>query len=136
MSKSLWLGGLFGGIVVFLWSLLSWSVLPWHTSDMRRFTNEADMAVVLSNNMTGAGIYALPAIPPNYASMSLDRKKAADAQMEADMKRGPYVYGLLRGSMVVSIPRLMTAAILFDILAALLVSMLVMKTGGMTYGCW
>lgn len=130
MSRPLIFGAALGGIVVFIWSFVSWTILPWHTADLLRFTNEGEVAAVLAGNMHGDGLYTLPAMPPNYSTMSAEQKKAADAQMDADMKRGPVVYGLVRSGYGVNIGKMMGAAIFFDVLAALLVTMLVLKIGG------
>ena len=40
MFRPLVMGAVLGGIVVFLWSMVSWTVLPWHSADLMRFTNE------------------------------------------------------------------------------------------------
>jgi hypothetical protein len=133
MGKSLLMGGLLGGIVVFAWSFISWTVLPWHTSQMLAFTNEAEVASVLSKNMTTAGIYYMPASPKNYASLSAEERKAADARMEEKLKAGPTMFGVVLPNEIMNMPKMMGVSLLFDILAALLITMLVMKTGDMTY---
>ncbi|MBI1796472.1 MAG: hypothetical protein HYR74_05410 [Candidatus Eisenbacteria bacterium] len=134
MTKSLILGGVFGGVVLFAWSFVSWTVLPWHTSDLMRFKNEDEVAQVLARNMAGDGLYTMPAVAPGYGAMSGEQKKAADAKMEAAMQRGPVVYGLVRSGYSANMGKMMGTALFFDFLVALLLSMLVMRTAGMTYG--
>lgn len=133
MFKSLLWGAFLGGIVVFAWSFVSWTVLPWHTSQMQAFTNEDAVAEVIAKHMSTAGVYYMPASPKNYASLSAEERKAADARMEEKMKAGPTMLGVVLPSQVMNMPKMMGASLLFDFLAALLVTMLVMKTGDMTY---
>src|SRR5262245_17851007 len=133
MTKPLIYGAALGGIVVFVWSLVSWTMLPWHNADLLRFQNEDEVAAVLANNMTRDGLYALPAQPANYNQMTAEEKKACEADMMAKMSRGPVVYGLVRGGYTANMGKMIGVALFFDILCALLVSMLLMKTTGMTY---
>ena len=65
--------------------------------------------------------------------MSGEQKKAADAAMMEKMKTSPFFYGVVRRHANENMARNMTYGLLFDILAALLVSGLVMKTAGMSY---
>jgi hypothetical protein len=134
MIKSLALGALLGGLVVFAWSAVSWMLLTWHNPTMHSFTNEAAVAQVLLDNAPRGGMYWLPGLPPGYENLKGDEKKAAEAAMEQRMKTMPFFYGVVHPRANFDMARQMTASILFDILAALLVTMLVMKTGGMTYG--
>ena len=60
MIASLIKGGVLGGLAMFLWSLVSWTVLPWHDATMGRFRDEGAVAAVLTQNTTRRGIYVLP----------------------------------------------------------------------------
>ncbi len=40
MLKSLVLGAILGGLTAFIWSFISWSVLPWHEKQLRSFQND------------------------------------------------------------------------------------------------
>jgi hypothetical protein len=40
MSKKLILGALLGGLVVFVWSAISWMAIPWHESTWRQFQDK------------------------------------------------------------------------------------------------
>jgi hypothetical protein len=133
MMKSLTLGALLGGLVVFAWSAVSWMVLTWHNPTMNSFANEAAVAQVLMENAPTGGMYWLPGMPAGYDKMKGDEKKAADAAMEERMKTLPFFYGVVQPRANFDMGRQMGASILFDILAALLITGLVMKTGGMSY---
>jgi hypothetical protein len=134
MIKSLLLGSLLGGLVVFAWSAISWMVLPWHNPMMISFGNEAAVAQVLAENATTSGMYIMPGLPAGYDKLSGEAKKAADAEMEQRGKTMGFFYGVVLRSANFDMGKMMIVGFLFDVLAALLVMMLVMKTGGMTYG--
>lgn len=133
MMKSLALGAVLGGLVAFIWSAASWMVMPWHNSTMNSFANEDAVAQVLLENAPKGGMYWLPGLPPGYDSMSAEQKKAADAAMQEKTKTSPFFYGVVRRQSQENMARNMTYGLLFDILAALLISMLVLKTSGMSY---
>jgi hypothetical protein len=133
MMKSLALGAVLGGVVAFIWSAASWMVMPWHNSTMNSFTNEDAVAQVLLENAPTSGMYWLPGLPPNYDTMPAEQKKAADAAMQEKMKTSPFLYGVVLRRWQENMARSMTYGLLFDILAALLISMLVLKTSGMSY---
>lgn len=50
MNKSLILGGLLGGLPLFVWGSISWMVLPWHLMTLEKFKDEATVAQALSTN--------------------------------------------------------------------------------------
>lgn len=60
MAKTLIKGALLGGIVLFFWSFLSWTVLPWHTATMHPFTDEAAVVDALKANAPSSGVYVYP----------------------------------------------------------------------------
>lgn len=133
MMKSLALGALLGGLVAFIWTAVSWMALPWHNTTMRSFINEDAVAQVLVENVPTGGMYWMPGLPPNYDSLSGEQKNAAEAAKMEKMKTSPFFYGVVRRRVDDNMGRQMAYGLLFDILAALLITMLVMKTGGMSY---
>lgn len=134
MTRSLVLGAVLGGVVVFVWSAVSWMLLPWHESSMRSFTDEAAVAQVIMDNAPSGGMFMIPGMPPGYASMSQAQKDSCAAAMAQMKAAGPYLYGVVWRGVKEDMGRQMGIGLLFDILAALLVTMLVMRTGGMSWG--
>ena len=59
-KKSFIQAGLYGGLVVFIWGMFSWMVLPWHHKTMHTFKDERKVATVIRDNVTEDGIYAFP----------------------------------------------------------------------------
>ncbi len=60
MGKGLIRGTLFGAIVVFIWMMVSWMVLPWHCSVFNGFKDNASVRSAIVENTEGSGIYLLP----------------------------------------------------------------------------
>jgi hypothetical protein len=43
MARSLLLGAVLGGLTAFVWSFISYGVLPWHLNQYHSFQNEDDL---------------------------------------------------------------------------------------------
>ena len=56
----LFLSGLIGGIILFLWSNISWMVLPWHGATLQGFSNEKIVVSALLESSSNSGVYVLP----------------------------------------------------------------------------
>lgn len=61
--KQLLLAALLGGIVLFLWGWLSWSIIPIHNASLLSIENEDAVIAALHVNMDRKGVYAFPAMP-------------------------------------------------------------------------
>ena len=53
-------GALIGGLVAFIWTNVSWMVLPWHMATISGLSNEAPIAEFLKTYVTEIGLYILP----------------------------------------------------------------------------
>ena len=62
--RKLLLGALLGGLILFLWQFLSWSVLGIHSREMQHAPNQEAVLQALSENLPGEGDYFLPLAPP------------------------------------------------------------------------
>ena len=60
MGKALIKGGLLGGLTMFLWGMVSWTVLPWNRSNVLSFVDEKAVADVVFANAPVRGVYVLP----------------------------------------------------------------------------
>jgi len=60
MWPSLIKGGVMGGLAMFLWGMVSWTVLPWHDASFLRLTDEGAVTAALSANAPRRGVYVLP----------------------------------------------------------------------------
>jgi hypothetical protein len=60
MVRALIKGGVLGGLTMFLWGMVSWTVLPWNRSNIRSFVDDRAVAEVLTANAPVRGVYVLP----------------------------------------------------------------------------
>lgn len=77
---------LIGGLVLFLWGMLSWAILPWHKMYMHKFKDEGRVARVISDNAPESGIYMLP----NMMHLDKDSEEMMDAR--DNMRQGPFMF--------------------------------------------
>lgn len=87
------IAGVLGGIVIFLWGMVSWMVLPWHKDTINHFKDERSVAAVVTANISKSGMYIMPAgemegveahqanMPMIFASISLDGMKPMGGYM-------------------------------------------------------
>jgi hypothetical protein len=127
MFKTLIIGGVVGGLVAFLWTALSWTVLPWHGASLLSFTNEDAVAQAIVANAPEPGVYSLP--NPNKAQGSA----ISDEAMLARMEKGPNMFAVvqLKGDPVMWRP--MATGLLIEIFGAALITWLLMRTVGLGY---
>ena len=103
-----------GGAVAFIWSTISWMVIPWHQPTMSAFEDEAAFAQTVKQSALEPGIYTYPAWTDD----------AEDMQKKHD--EGPYVFasvvpagvGSEMGSMMVGgfLANLVGAALLLTLM--------------------
>ncbi len=58
--KDILLTGLLGGLSLFVWGMISWMALPFHTQTLRPMPNEEAISALLSESITESGAYMLP----------------------------------------------------------------------------
>jgi hypothetical protein len=61
--KQLIFGAIVGGIILFIWGWLSWSLVPIHSSTIKTIENEEAVISTMHVNMTEEGVYAFPGMP-------------------------------------------------------------------------
>lgn len=66
MSKHL-IGALVGGLILFIWQFLSWSMLDIHGNEMRYSAQQDEILEVLEKHLVD-GQYFLPNLPPTAAA--------------------------------------------------------------------
>ena len=72
MKKSL-IGAIVGGIIIFIWQFLSWTLINLH-QPAQQYTEKQDAVMAVLNSNLEEGGYFIPAIPEN--SSWADHKKA------------------------------------------------------------
>ena len=115
--KQIILGGVIGGVIFFVWSIMAWVILPLHEPHLHRIQNEDAMISALQPLLSDHAVYMFPKGP----GMSGD-KAAMDAWAEK-MRRGPT--GLIiynpKGTDPM-MPSQMVIGLILDILSAALIA--------------
>src|SRR5215210_3571607 len=128
MPKQLILGSVLGGIVLFVWSFIAWTFIPWPGEPIRSFSNEGAVEQAIVSNAPASGIYLLP--NPHKTGVTPEQQAAA----EEKLMRGPMVFTSVRLGAMRPFPVLLITQLLTFIISALIVTFLLLKTGGLTYG--
>jgi hypothetical protein len=132
MLKSLLLGAVLGGITAFLWSFISWELLPWHEKQLHSFQNEDEVLAIIASHTPQSGNYLLPTGPPEEG-LTGDQKKAAEEIRMQKMQKGPLMFAAIRKEGFGSFPKALIAQVLYQMLAALLLTWMLLQTSGLSY---
>jgi hypothetical protein len=132
MGKSLLLGTLLGGLTAFLWSSISWEILGWHEKPLLHFNNEEEVSAVLLSHTTQSGTYLLPSTGAQDG-MAPDQKKAAQAALLEQFRKGPILFAALRREGYDSYAKGLLLQLLSLMAAAFLLSWLLLQTQGLGY---
>lgn len=127
MLKSLVKGGMLGGITLFVWGAVSWTVLPWHNLTLQKFTNEDAVVAVIRANATTPGVYFLPNAR-HQPGMTGTEKKAAWESVEKRMAEGPVVFASIRLKGAPSMAPFALTGIVISIIGATLGTLLLLQT--------
>jgi hypothetical protein len=133
MLKSLVLGTILGGLMAFIWSSISWEVLPWHEQGFHSFQNDEEVSAVIASHSTESGNYILPG-RPSMEGMTPDQKKAVLATQMARMQKGPMMFAAVRRGGFGSFAVGLIAQFLILAAGAFLLTWLVLQTSGLGYG--
>lgn len=128
MGKQLVLGTVLGGIVLFIWSALAWTFIPWPGTPLRAFTNEDAVEAAIVANAPQSGNYLLPnPHKPGLTSEQTDR-------LGEKIMRGPMMFASIRLEAMRPFPVLLIVQFLIQLVSALIATFLLLKTCGLTYG--
>ena len=82
------LGGIAGGVVLFVWSVLAWTLLPLHRSSLRTLAAESRVVEALAQARTPGGLYVIPGLP-DASGKTEEERAAAQREWEDRALRGP-----------------------------------------------
>ncbi len=88
MTKKLLIAGIAGGVVLFVWGVVSWMLLPIYQSSLRTLPGEEGVVAALVATRAGAGLYVIPGLPRADAG-SKEAAAAAEHAWEEKSRRGP-----------------------------------------------
>jgi hypothetical protein len=119
-------GALIGGLIAFIWTNISWMVLPWHQITISTLPNEAPVAEALKNNVSENGLYILP--------WTTDKSGEAMAEFDQKIKNGPYAYMVVHpDGLEMNMGKMMFLGLLTNILVAFMLTYLLTKTKGLSF---
>jgi hypothetical protein len=128
MTKQLALGSILGAIILFFWSALAWTLIPWPGTPLRAFTNEDAVTQAIVANAPRSGNYLLP-----NAERSMTTEQQ---QKEMDkMAKGPIVFAAVRLEPFNSMAMPLVTQFLTQFIVALLATLMLLQTSGLSYKC-
>ena len=119
MKKQL-IATLVGAVILFVWQFLSWSALGIHNSEYGYTANQDKIMEALNQNLTEAGTYFLPGVPPGTSN------EQAQAAMESSMGK-PWASISYHKSFSMNMGMNMFRGFAVDLLAAWLLVWLLLK---------
>ena len=84
--------GIIGGLIVFVWGLISWMILPWHERSLNHFKDEKKVYEVIKENAPESGIYILPNMYAYRDGMSRSERNKMIISQQKMMANGPVVF--------------------------------------------
>lgn len=134
MKKGFWKASVLGGIVVFVWGVISWMVLPWHMETSHQFTDEHAVATVLEENTPVSGIYFLPNCHKHTAGETAEEIKSSMEAAKSRMKQGPLLFvSIHKEGMDPESVRPFIGSLLIQIIAAIFATGLLLQTKALPY---
>lgn len=121
--KKVFLAALAGGFAMFLWSTISWMVLPWHNATITTIPSGEEIAQIMKNDDLPRGIYHFPGMGETEAETMKMMKRA-----EAGPNVNFMVYSPQGSSFTDPMPYLW--GFILNFLGALLAAFWLSKLGG------
>ena len=126
-------GGVLGGLILFIWGAVSWMALPWHTSTLHKFKNEAEVEEVIAKNSPRSGVYILPNPHRHEPGASLEEMDRREAEGNEKIRKGPLIFVSARLGTGDSMGLLMAKSLAIQMAAALLVTWMASSASGLGY---
>ncbi len=88
MTRKVLLGGVAGGVALFVWSVVAWTLLPLHASSLHKLAAEDRVVAALVEAKTPEGLYLIPA-PPDTKGKTEEQAAAEIEAWNERSGRGP-----------------------------------------------
>ncbi|HEX4044057.1 MAG TPA: hypothetical protein VHZ76_00135 [Gammaproteobacteria bacterium] len=121
--------GILGGIVLFIWSAVSWMALPWHEQTIHSFKDGQAVVNTMMANVSKSGIYFFPSIHPETTDSGLEIKQPPAASQAQE----PMVFASIHLEGMQPMWLSMIIALAYSIVAACFVAWMLSKTAGLNY---
>lgn len=130
MSKTLVRGAVIGGLVVFIWGIISWMVLPIHKHCFKKFSDESWVAEVISKNAPEDGIYVLP---NTFSYTDQTSRKEIDRGIRM-LEEGPFMFASVRSGGIEKMGMVpLLVALITQMIGAWIVTWMLMQTKGLKF---
>jgi hypothetical protein len=121
---------LVGGLIVFVWGMLSWMVIPWHQHCLKTFTHESAVAEAIRQNAPQSGIYVLP----NTCGYSEGTSHSNMSEGMKMMEEGPFMFASIRTHGVGKMsPKPFIISLIIQVIGALIATWMLAQTTGLTF---
>ena len=121
--------GILGGIVLFIWSAISWMILPWHENTLNKFKVEPAIVQAITANITGPGIYFSPQVKES-AGQAKDTV-ASDTQANT---AEPMIFAAVSTiGKTNAMARAMGISFITQVLSAMFVAWLLLQAKGLSF---
>jgi hypothetical protein len=121
-------------IAFFVWSAISWMVLPWQRGVFKEFRDEEAVARALDANTPRSGVYGLPGEPRYPQDATREQREAIDRDALARIRRGPIVFAVVGRGGLPGLPRLLVQAFLGNLAVSAVFAWMLAQTSGLGYG--
>ncbi|NNE26646.1 MAG: hypothetical protein HKN09_07365 [Saprospiraceae bacterium] len=118
MSRLL-IGSLVGGLLIFLWQFMSWSMLNVHKAEFKYTENQEAIITALNENLSEDGGYFIPMPAP-------DASKEEMEAVHTDAQGKPWAHINYHASYDVNMPMNMIRGYLVDVVAVFLLCWILM----------
>jgi len=108
-----------GGVIVFLWVMISWMLLPMHKASIHHFADDSEVTSCITKYAPEDGIYVIP---------------SWDAVESAEKSNSPFIFvNVQRGVDFTNMTRNMICGIITQIIGAGLITYLLLRAKAMKY---
>ncbi len=132
-KKSIWLGGVLAGLVVFAWGFVSWMALGFHEASMKNFKDETAVKAAIEANISGPGIYVFPNGHAGTEGMSAEQKKAKQDAAMKQWQTGTSAFVSVNTSRPANMGICMGIGLVICLISGLIVAWMLSKTTGLKY---
>src|SRR5712692_6179973 len=133
MAKQLAFGTILGSIVLFLWSFIAWTFIPWPGEPLRSFTDQDAVIAAIKANAPRSGNYLLPNEVKRTPGMTDQQYQKAMQDAMTRMTQGPVIFASVRLEPFSSMPKALVIKFLTQLVVALLATFLLLQTTGLSY---
>ncbi len=87
--KRIILGGIVGGIILWVWGFVAWVVLPLHLGSMKAVPGESVLVESLNRTLPEKGVYVIPWMPAETSGLPPGKLEEATNEYTEKLRSGP-----------------------------------------------